>query len=140
MAPHNRTDQPGRAGARGYQANPWEKRVLVVGSLVLAFIVGTGVGLTAGRGRQVASVPTRTSSEAQVNTTAGELYLLSPPNEHDPDVGDSDVPVRHALVGTESSYPFLLSPSNERDSGECGAATVPPTPRLSPPNETNPGR
>jgi hypothetical protein len=139
MAPHKRTEQTARAGAGGGTANRAEKRVLLVGSVGLALLVGMVVGLVAGRGGPAAPVSERTASAALAGAATSGPYLLSPPNEHDPDGDAGDVPALRSLVGPASAGPYLLSPPNERDPGELGHAADRPTYRLSPPNETDPG-
>ena len=139
MAPRNLTEQANRAGARGGKAKPSEGRVLVIGSVGLAFLVGVVVGMGAVRGGPVASVPAMTASAAQVDPATSGKYVLSPPNEHDLGAGVSDILARRPAVGTASSGPYLLSPPNERDPGERGHAADRPTYRLSPPNETDQG-
>jgi hypothetical protein len=126
MAPRHQTEDAVRATAGGGKARRAERRVLVVGSAGLAFLVGVVVGLMAGRGGPVASVPQRTASAVQVEAATGGQYLLSPPNEHDPYNEAGAVPVRRGVVGTASTCPYILCPPNECDPGGMASPPIRP--------------
>jgi hypothetical protein len=117
-----------------------EKRVLLAGSVGLAFLIGVVVGLAAGRGGPISSVPNWSASAAIADATTGGRYRLSPPNEHDLGITAGAGPARGTLASAATGGPYRLSPPNEHDTEGHTYVTPEPAYRVSPPNETDPGQ